>query len=207
MTNNLKLTTNNFTLAIISGGKSSRMGTNKAFVKIGEQTLIERIIDRTKDIGQQETILITNTPDEYAHLHLPMYSDVVPDSGSLGGICTAIHHSKTSHSIVIACDMPFVSADLLRFMMTHAENADVVVPTVDDYPQGLHAIYSKNCLESIRGKIEEKRLKVIGFYDDVHVTYLDEEMLEKFNPEVVFMNVNTPEELEKARELAKITPP
>lgn len=198
---------NSFTLAINCGGKSSRMGTNKAFELIGEQTLIERIIERTKDIGQDETILITNTPDDYAHLNLPMYSDIVPDSGSLGGIYTAIHYSKTSHTIVIACDMPFVSADVLKFMMTQADNADVVVPTVEDYPQGLHAIYSKNCLEPIRAKIEARRLKVIGFYEQVNVTYLDEQAIKQYNPdELAFMNVNTPEELEKARRITK-TPP
>lgn len=195
--------TNNFTLTIIAGGKSSRMGSNKAFVTIGGQTLIERIIERTKDLGQQEIILITNTPEEYAHLNLPMYGDVVLDSGSLGGIYTAIYHSKTSHTIVIACDMPFISADLLRFMMSQAENIDVVVPTVEDYPQGLHAIYSKNCLEPIRSRIDEKRLKVIGFYDDVRVTYLDEKAIEAYNANgLALMNVNTPEELELARKIA-----
>lgn len=183
------------------------MGTNKAFELIGEQTIIERIIDNTKNIGQDETILITNTPDEYAHFNLPMYSDIVLDSGSLGGIYTAIHHSKTSHTIVIACDMPFISADVLKFMMTQADNADVVVPTVEDYPQGLHAIYSKNCLEPIRAKIEARRLKVIGFYEQVNVTYLDEQAIKQYNPdELAFMNVNTPEELEKARRITK-TPP
>lgn len=195
---------NDFTLAIISGGKSSRMGQNKAFVKIGGQILIERIIERTKNVGQKETILITNSPDEYAHLKLPMYGDIVPDSGSLGGIYTAIHHSTTSHTVVIACDMPFVSADLLRFMVSQADNADVVVPTIEGYPQGLHAIYSKNCLDPIRAKIDAKRLKVIGFYDEVRVTYLDEAALKKYNPDgLAFMNVNTPEELEKARELVE----
>ena len=199
---------NSFTLAINCGGKSSRMGTNKAFATIGEQTIIERIIDSTKNIGQDETILITNTPDDYAHLNLPMYNDLVPDSGSLGGIYTAIHQSKTSHTIVIACDMPFVSADVLKFMMTHADNVDIVVPTVENYPQGLHAIYSKNCLEPIRAKIEAKRLKVIGFYEQVNVTYLDEGAIQAYNRDsLAFMNVNTPEELEKAKQIAKMTPP
>ena len=188
-----------FTLAIIAGGKSSRMGHNKALIKLGEQTLIERIIERTTDLNQRETILITNTPEEYTPLKLPMYADIIPESGSLGGIYTAIQHSKTSHTIVIACDMPFVSADLLRFMMSKSENADVIVPTVKGYPQGLHAIYSKNCLEPIREKIEAKRLKVIGFYDRVRVTYLDEQAIKAYNPDGrIFMNVNTPQDLEKS---------
>lgn len=198
----------NYTLAIIAGGKSSRMGTNKAFITFDGQTLIERIIERTQDLGQQTTMLITNTPDEYTHLNVPMFADVIPDSGSLGGIYSALYHSKTTHTIVIACDMPFVSADVLRLMQTHADNADVVVPTVEGYPQGLHAIYSKNCLEPIRAKIESKRLKVIGFYEQVRVTYLDETALETVNSDgLAFMNVNTPEELEIARAKIENTTP
>ncbi|MGB7339241.1 MAG: molybdenum cofactor guanylyltransferase [Phototrophicaceae bacterium] len=198
----------NYTLAIIAGGKSSRMGTNKAVITFDGQTLIERIIEHTQDLGQQTTMLITNTPDEYTHLNLPMFADVIPDSGSLGGIYSALYHSKTTHTIVIACDMPFVSADVLRLMQTHADKADVVVPTVEGYPQGLHAIYSKNCLEPIRAKIESKRLKVIGFYEQVRVTYLDETALETVNSDgLAFMNVNTPEELEIARAKIENTTP
>ncbi len=198
----------NYTLAIIAGGKSSRMGTNKAFITFDGQMLIERIIERTQNLGQQTTMLITNTPDEYTHLNVPMFADVIPDSGSLGGIYSALYHSKTTHTIVIACDMPFVSADVLRLMQTHADNADVVVPTVEGYPQGLHAIYSKNCLEPIRAKIEAKRLQVIGFYEQVRVTYLDETALETVNSDgLAFMNVNTPEELEIARAKIENTTP
>lgn len=192
----------NFTLAIIAGGKSSRMGTNKALIDFGGQTLIERIIERTQGLDQQATILITNTPDDYAHLDLPMFPDIVPDSGSLGGIYTALYHSQTSHTIVIACDMPFVSSDVIRVMMQDAETYDVVVPTVEGYPQGLHAIYSNACLEPIRAKIEAKRLKVIGFYDQMRVKYLDEKALETVNQDqLAFMNVNTPEDLAIARKI------
>src|SRR5215204_4778498 len=105
-----------FTIAISAGGKSSRMGTDKAFVNILGKPLIEHMIERVADVGQEETILITNRLADYAHLTLPMYKDVLPDKGSLGGIYSAIYHSTHPYTLVLACDMPFVSTDLLRYM-------------------------------------------------------------------------------------------
>ena len=101
-------------LAIIAGGQSRRMGRDKAFVELGGQTLIERVIQRSAELGQAETILITNKPADYAHLGLPMFRDALPDKGSLGGIYTALLRAQSPAVLVLACDMPFVNADLLR---------------------------------------------------------------------------------------------
>ena len=124
-----------FTVAIIAGGKSSRMGQDKSFVQLQGKPLIEHILARLSDLGQDETILITNRPDAYAHLRLPMYGDLLPNKGSLGGIYTAIHYSRTPDTLVIACDMPFVNAALLRYMLglREAEGGpfDVIVPRVE----------------------------------------------------------------------------
>lgn len=191
-----------FTVAIIAGGKSSRMGTDKSFVEIGGKPVIEHLIQRVRDIGQAETLLITNRPDEYAHLNLPMVGDVLPDKGSLGGIYTAIYYSQNSYTLTLACDMPFVSADLLKYMLSLRDGFDVVVPRVDQYPQGLHAVYGKACLEPIRQRLDADRLKVMGFYELVHVRYIDEPEYQPFDPKgLSFFNVNTPEELEQARQL------
>ncbi|RPI95845.1 MAG: molybdenum cofactor guanylyltransferase, partial [Chloroflexi bacterium] len=156
-----------FTVAIIAGGQSSRMGTDKSFVPLRGKPLIEHLLDRVGSLGQNETILITNCPDDYAHLGLPMFTDVLPGKGALGGIYTAIHASQSPYTLALACDMPFVNADLLRYMLalTGSGEVDVVVPRVDDYPQGLHAIYGKECLPAIRARLDADRLKVIGFYD------------------------------------------
>jgi molybdopterin-guanine dinucleotide biosynthesis protein A len=193
------------TVAIIAGGKSSRMGTDKSFVEILGKPLIEHILERINDLGQQETILITNRPDDYSYLAVPMYNDILPEKGSLGGIYTAIHQSKNAGTLVVACDMPFINVDLFRYMigLFEIEDTDIVVPRVEGYPQGLHAMYSKNCLAPIRERLDADRLKVIGFYDDVRVRYVDEPEYEQFDPQGwSFYNVNTPDELREAREMA-----
>lgn len=197
------------TVAIIAGGKSSRMGTDKSFVELLGKPIIEHLAERVHDLGQDETILVTNRPAEYAHLRLPMHLDVLPDKGSLGGIYTAITYSRNPYTLVIACDMPFANPDLLQYMigLCAADEYDVIVPRTDGYPEGLHAIYSKSCLGAIRKRLEADRLKVMGFYEDVRVRYLDEREYQPFDPKgLSFFNVNTPQELENARQLANEKP-
>ena len=188
-------------LAIIAGGQSRRMGRDKAFVQLHGKAMIEHVIARSSDLGQAETILITNKRDRYAHLGLPMYSDILPDKGSLGGIYTALMRAQAPYVLVLACDMPFISGDLLRFMIAQInDETDIVVPRVDGYPQGMHAIYSKACLEPIRKQLEANRLKIIRFYDAMRVRYLDEADYGSYDPDArSFTNLNTPGELEQAR--------
>jgi molybdenum cofactor guanylyltransferase len=191
----------NLSVAIIAGGKSSRMGTDKAFVKLADKPLIQHVIERTADLGQSETLLITNRPDDYAQLGLLMFTDIHPDKGSLGGIYTALSYAQNPYTLVVACDMPFVNTDLFRFMLTQVdESVDIVVPRVDNYPQGLHAIYGKACLKPIEKQLEANRLKIIRFYDHVRVRYLDEIDYAAYDPEgLSFSNLNTPEELDEAQ--------
>jgi molybdopterin-guanine dinucleotide biosynthesis protein A len=193
----------NLSVAIMAGGQSSRMGRDKSFVELAGQSIIEHVRERVESLGQAETLLITNRPADYIHLRLPMFSDVMPGKGSLGGIYTAISHSQHSHTLVVACDMPLLNRDLLSYMVDLIDTeTDIIVPRVDGYPQGLHAIYSKRCLTPIKQRLDADRLKVIGFYDDVNVRYIDEAEYRPFDPQGhSFFNVNTPDELEAARQL------
>ena len=196
-----------FSLAIIAGGQSRRMGRDKAFVEFGGKALIERVIGRSADLGQAETILITNKPADYAHLGLPMYRDILPGKGSLGGIYTALMKALSPDVLVLACDMPFVNAGLLRFMLQHRRaDIDIVVPTVDGYPQALHAIYNKTCIEPIAAELAANRLKIIRFYGKMRLRYLAETDYTTYDPTGrSFANLNTPEELAEAELLLSET--
>jgi molybdopterin-guanine dinucleotide biosynthesis protein A len=194
-----------FSVAILAGGKSSRMGVDKSFVPLLGQPMIEQILARVSGLGQAETILITNRPAAYAHLNLPVYTDVIQEKGSLGGIYSALVHSQSDFTLVVACDMPFVNADLLRYMLTLCTGFDVTVPRTDGHPQGLHAVYRKTCLEPIHERLKADRLKVIGFYDSVQVRYLDEPEYLPLDPQKLsFQNINTPQELEAAQLLQQL---
>ncbi|MDE2774817.1 MAG: molybdenum cofactor guanylyltransferase [Chloroflexota bacterium] len=194
-----------FSLAIIAGGQSRRMGRDKAFVELGGKALIEHVIRRSADLAQADTILITNKPAQYARLGLPMRQDILPNKGSLGGIYTALLSAKRPDVLVLACDMPFVNISLLRYMVEQMdEDIDIVVPTVDGYPQGLHAIYKKTCIEPIARQLAADRLKIIRFYGQMRVRYLDETDYAAFDPlGRSFVNLNTPEELAEAELLLR----
>lgn len=194
-------------LAIIAGGQSRRMGRDKAFVHLAGKPLIEHVIQGSADLGQAETILITNKPAQYTHLGLPMHSDILPDKGSLGGIYTALVQARNPDVLVLACDMPFVNTELLRYMVDQIRaDIDIVVPRVDDYPQGLHAIYKKTCIEPIAEQLAANRLKIIRFYDQMRVRYLDETDYAALDQQGrSFANLNTPEELAEAELLLSAT--
>jgi len=183
------------------------MGTDKSFVVVAGKPLIEHVLARVSGLGQAATILITNKPDAYVHLNLPMYGDLLPDKGSLGGIYTAIHHSQTDYTLTVPCDTPFIQPTLLRYMLmlqaSEGSPFDVIVPRVENYPQGLHALYSKACLSPIRERLDADRLNVIGFYPQARARYVDESEYQPFDPKgLTFFNVNTPDELAQAQQIA-----
>ena len=189
---------NNLTVAIMAGGQSSRMGMDKSFVLFEGRPMIEVVIDAVAGLGD-ETLLITNKPDEYAHLNLPMVSDVYPDHGSLGGIFTAVHAASHPHTLVVACDMPWLNRPLLEHMIALRESADVIVPRWEKYPEPLHAIYNKACLNPIEAKLKEKRLKITGFFGEVDVQFVDREEIERFDRNGrSFANINSPDDLAEA---------
>lgn len=187
--------TSNLTLAIQAGGKSTRMGQDKSFVPFDGRPMIEVVIDRVAGLGA-ELILITNKPDAYAHLGLPMFGDIFLDAGPLGGIYTAVHHAAHPHTLVVACDMPRLNRELLQYMIDLRETADIVVPRWDKFPEPLHAVYSDACLEPIREKLDAQMLKITAFYGRVRTRFVGREEIERFDPDGrSFINVNTPEDL------------
>jgi molybdenum cofactor guanylyltransferase len=188
------------TVAILTGGQSSRMGRNKAFVEVGGKPIIERIVERVSDLGS-EVLLIANAPAEYAHLGLPTYPDLIPGKGPLGGLYTALSHAKQAYTLAVSCDQPFLNPDLLRFLISLREGCDVVVPLDrESYPQSMHAVYGKGCIEPIRHKLDADRLKMIGFFPDVRVREVAGQEIDQFDPQrLSFFNVNTPEDLAEAQ--------
>jgi len=191
---------------ILAGGKSRRMGRDKAFLPFGEGLLIERVIEVVQQVIAN-VILITNTPEQYQRFGLPMFSDVIPEAGSMGGIYTGLISARTPYSLCLACDMPFVKTAFLRFLCDTATEADVVIPRNAEDFQPLCAVYSQVCREPIRHKIEDQRLKITGFFDQVRVRVIDGDLLAHYDPhDVMFFNANTPEEYAKAQYMLEEQP-
>ncbi|MGB3715630.1 MAG: molybdenum cofactor guanylyltransferase [Candidatus Promineifilaceae bacterium] len=188
----------NVSVAVMAGGKSSRMGSIKAFMPFLGRPMIEHVIDRVAGLGN-EILIVTNDPDPYSYLGLPMVGDVYEDCGPLGGIHSALYHGKYQYLLVVACDMPWLERGLLDHMISLRETADVIVPRWGKFPEPLHALYSKSCLEPVESSLEAGILKVISFYGRLTVRFLDREEIERFDPEGrSFVNVNTPGDLADA---------
>jgi molybdopterin-guanine dinucleotide biosynthesis protein A len=186
------------TVAIMAGGQSSRMGTDKSFVLFEGRPMIENVLDTVSGLGD-ETLLITNKPDEYEHLNLSMVSDVYPGLGPLGGIFTAVHAASHPHTLIVACDMPWLNRPLLEYMISLRQTADVVVPRWEKFPEPLHAIYSKACLDPIEEKLKAKMLKITVFFGQVDVRFVEREEIERFDEDGrSFANINSPQDLQEA---------
>ncbi len=188
--------------AILAGGRSLRMGTNKALLTLGGTRLIQVLVDAIRPLFA-ELMIVANDPDTYADLGLSVFPDRIPEKGSLGGIYTAVFHSASPRTFCIACDMPFPNRAVIAYLCQAAAGYDVVVPRTADGYQPLHAIYGKACLPHMEAMIRADRLKIDGLFPAVRTRTVAEDELRALDPSLrCFVNVNTREELEAAARLA-----
>ena len=188
---------------IQAGGKSTRMGGEpKALMELSGRRVIDRVVDVLAAVTD-DLLVVTNTPELYVSLGLRMVSDVFAEGGSLGGIYSGLRAAAGESIFTVACDMPFLRADVARLVIERAGEADVVIPRAGGQLETLHACYGKRCLVPMETRIRAGRLKIAGFFEDVRVTVIPEEDVARLaDPDVVFMNINTPEDLARARALA-----
>ncbi len=191
---------------LLAGGQSRRMGgVNKALLEIGGSRIIERTASALCH-AFQEVLVITNSPDDFQFLGLPMFRDVVPGRGSLGGLYTGLRACKGDYGFLAACDMPFLSVAVIRHIANSVDGFDVVVPRISGMLEPLHAAYSRECLPYIEELLQHESLKILNLYDKVKVREVPEEDLLALDPELRFIvNVNTPEDLHRAREYAALS--
>ncbi len=180
---------------ILSGGKNTRMGTNKAFLEVGGERLIDRSARVFRDLFA-ELIIVTNSPLDYLDQDATLVTDVYPGKGALGGIFSGLFFASTPRIFVAACDMPYLDVDFIRHMKDCADDFDIVVPRAPDGLQPLHAIYSQRCLEPIRRSLEKERLKITSFYKGLRVREIPPETVSIFDSRGrMFLNVNSKKEL------------
>jgi molybdopterin-guanine dinucleotide biosynthesis protein A len=178
---------------ILAGGKSLRYGRNKALVKIDGIPLIERAITVMNSLFRH-LILITNTPDEYSYLKLPMHEDLIKGLGPLGGIFTALMTIRNEAGFFVACDMPYLNRELIHHMVEVRDDFDAVVPRTHGGTEALHALYGKRCLPPIKRLIDSSQYQILRFFPKVSVRYIDENEIRRFDPPLAsFFNINKPD--------------
>jgi molybdopterin-guanine dinucleotide biosynthesis protein A len=173
------------------------MGQDKAFIEVDGIPIILRIF-AVLDRLFPETIIVANEKEPYEKLGIPVYRDLVPGQGALGGLYTGLVCSTFSYSFCVACDMPFLSEPLIHYLLGRIEQYDAVVPHTSDGLQPLHAIYSKKCLEPIRHVLGLGINKIGDVYPLIRLGIVDEKEFLALDPEKSsFTNVNTPEDLQR----------
>ena len=186
------------TAVILAGGKSRRLGTDKALLRFQGKTLLAATVERLRPLCQ-EVIVVTNSPQAHAHPAARLVGDLFPGKGSLGGIYSGIVAATTKHCLAVACDMPFLSTGLVAYMAGLVAPFDVVIPRRGGNLEPLHAIYSQACAPYMRGLLDSGNLKIIDFFPQVRVRYVEEDEVAAWDPQYLsFFNVNPPQDLEKA---------
>lgn len=176
------------------------MGRNKALLELAGKTLIARVLDCLSRLCD-ELIISANEADLYAHLPGRIIPDVIPGCGALSGIHAGLAAMRNERAVVVACDMPFLSLSLLRYMVILASGHDVVVPRYGGYYEPLHAVYSVNCVGHIEKLVAEEPRRVVALYEHVRIREVTEAEVRLFGAELAFFNVNAPEDWEQLQRL------
>ncbi len=192
--------------AILAGGRARRFGgAVKAELIVGGMPIVDRQLAVLRDVAQHLFVVGDDAP-VWSTRHLTVVPDEIPDAGALGGIYTAIARSPSDRTLVVACDMPCLSAALLRHMMA-IEDADLVIPRSGHGYEPLCAVYSRACLADIRARIARGALEAAVLPRGVAVVELGPEVLTPYDPDgLLFVNVNTPHDYERAKGLIELKP-
>lgn len=187
---------------ILAGGKSRRMGEDKRFLTVAGATLLDRCRYVMASVFPEVLIITAQDSPPLDGGGCPVYQDVIPHCGSLGGLYTGLQRSSHERIFVVACDMPFLQPAMIRFFVALDPAADIVMARVANRLQPLHAVYGKRALPCLEQMALGGRLRIQDAVSDPALTcriveprewsHLDREACS-------FRNVNTPDELEAAR--------
>lgn len=171
------------------------MGFNKAFIELEGQTIIARAA-RTMAAVFDSPAIIANDTALYSHLGLPAYPDIIKDAGSLGGIYTALYHSK-DYAFIVACDMPWLDPGCVRIVLDNVHGEDCVIPFISGRLHPMHAAWSKGCMKQIEAMINEGNLRINDLLKRLNIKRLTEEDFKGLPIEKSVENVNTRQDLER----------
>lgn len=192
------------TIAIQAGGRSSRLGRDKALVEIDGITLIERVLQNVRALSD-DIILTSNRPAHLDHLGYPIFADEHPGAGALEGLHTALTHAQQPYVLVLACDLPFLSQPLLRHQLKLAQQADVILPRQGEHCEPLHAVYRRAaCLPPLRVARAEGRKRVQHIWRTLRVHHVEGAVLRELDPYgLSFFNINTRSDLQRAEAILR----
>jgi molybdopterin-guanine dinucleotide biosynthesis protein A len=190
------------TAIILVGGKSRRMGADKAFLELDGTPLFERVLEVCREVFGR-VVVVGDQTGRFAGYGLPVHPDIYPGS-ALGGLYTGLVHAETPYVFAAACDLPFPSGTVIDHLASLRHGFDAVVPKGADGYEPLFAVYSKTCLEPMRRFLEEGKVRIFDLYPELNVRYVPtKELVSLAGDDRALLNVNTPEEFARASRKGK----
>lgn len=195
------------TAIILAGGKSSRMGFDKQFLKIDQRRLMDSLINKLKK-DFQEIIIVTNKPEYYIGLSHKIITDKLKEKGPLGGIHAGLLESSSKYSFVLACDMPNINMEYVRYMKESMKDQDLdgCVTNYMDWIEPFSSFYSRDLVKEIENHIDSGRRSINSMLKSLNIKYIEEEDARRFSPNWdMFLNLNTREDLDLYLEENKLS--
>jgi len=188
---------------MLAGGHGSRLGgVNKALLAVGTQRIVDRALQAVQPLVDDVAIVVND--DALAPLNLPLFHDSSPHAGVLPALLTGLKASSAELCLVTACDMPFIQVPLVTHMFELCKDYDVCLPYTDGRPEPMFSVYRRDpCIQAIQEALDRGQMRMIAFLDDLKVAMLEEPELKVHDPELLsFFNVNEPDDLATAQEIA-----
>ncbi len=183
------------TCAILAGGQSKRMGRDKVTVEINRRALINLVYDKAKE-AFQDIIIISNNHKAIEGVEAPIVPDIIAARSPSVGIVSALLYADTPYVFILACDMPFISVEALKYMVNEVNGEDIIIPRTKGGLEPLHAIYNRSCIAPLFRLIGQNRFKITNVLPFVRVRELDRAPCFIKDGTSVFTNINTMDDLE-----------
>ncbi|HUT15703.1 MAG TPA: molybdenum cofactor guanylyltransferase [Anaerolineae bacterium] len=187
--------------SVLAGGRSRRLGVDKSLLRVCGESLLERILTTLASLTD-DLLVVADNGDKLPHLAARIVPDARPGMGPLGGIYSGLRAMRGDRGLFLACDMPLLNPYLLRYMVLLSADFDVVIPRIGAGVEPLHAVYSKACIGPIESSLNRSELRVVRFFPEVRVRYVEQHEIDIFDPNnLSFFNINCPADLTRAEEL------
>lgn len=184
---------------ILAGGESRRMGSDKSLLPIQGARFIDHVYTRIAALFD-EVIIVTNSPELYGEIDCRKVPDIYYAQGALAGVHSGLAHARKEHIFVVGCDMPFISAEVVQKICSHADEGDLVIPHSSSGHEPLHALYSKSCLPAMEQVLDAGQKRIMQFFDQVKLVELSAAEIARLDPQgQSFQNINTPEDYFRLR--------
>lgn len=187
------------TAIILAGGQSSRMGFDKQFLKIDERRLMDSLTHKLKE-EFNEIIIVTNKPQQYIGLSHKITSDIIKGKGPLGGIHVGLKEASSKYVFVVACDMPNISMEYVKYMRNAIKDKDIdgCVTEFGDWIEPFSSFYSRDIVEEIEKHFHTNKRSINFLLEKLNIHYIEEKKAREFSPNWdMFLNLNTREDLNK----------